>query len=447
MRAHSGPRRREMAAGAIHERGPGPARRGASVRRWAGRAALGVLLAWVLLALVNWLTGRFWWWGGAVPLLLFFTGPVVVLGSVPMLVLIRSSLPRLERVLISLSVALTALTVLRALLSGHTWLWVVPDLMVPPLLYAALPVALLMTLLVLRLSRVKVTRATQWWTVLPTAAALVLTLTPALGLGQAGLNAPWNGGGDGPAPAGALHVVSWDTYCWDTTDDPARFFRYLRRWRADVYLLQEHAKCAPGAQVPLDDGAELRREFPGYHFATAEGLLTISRFPIVSQTPVGANPNPYAANWTHAAMRTDVRTAGRVLSIYNMHFYDMLYLSSSPLTPEFYRAIETLDAERRIQLQRLVADIDANRHPVLASGNLNILPGMGLARRLDHLKDASRAGASPYPATLTFAGLRLWKMDWTLTSHDVNVHRYDLRSPEGMSSHHLQDMVVSLATQ
>ncbi|WP_370023629.1 endonuclease/exonuclease/phosphatase family protein [Planotetraspora sp. GP83] len=411
--------------------------------RWAGRAALGALLAWVLLALVNWLTGRFWWWGGAVPLLLFFTGPVVVLGSVPMLLLVRSPLPRPQRALISLSVALVALTVLRGLLSGHTWLWVVPDLMVPPLLYAALPVTLLVALLVLRLCRVEVARATHWWTVVPTAAALVLALV----LGQAGLNAPWNGGGDGPAPAGALHVVSWDTYCWDTTDDPARFFRYLRRWRADVYLLQEHAKCAPGAQVPLDDSEELRREFPGYHFAADEGLLTISRLPIVSQTPVGANPNPYAANWTHAAMRTDVRTAGRVLSIYNAHFYDMLYLSSSPLTPEFYRAIETLDAERQIQLRRLVADIDANPHPVLASGNLNILPGTGLARRLDHLKDASRAGNSPYPATLTFAGLRLWKMDWTLTSRDVNVHRYDLRSPEGMSSHHLQDMVVSLATR
>ncbi|WP_214409321.1 endonuclease/exonuclease/phosphatase family protein, partial [Sphaerisporangium fuscum] len=265
-----------------------------------------------------------------------------------------------------------------------------------------------------------------------------------LGVGQAGLNPPW-GGGAGPAPAGALHVVSWDTYCWDTTDDPARFLRYLKKWRADVYLLQEHAGCTPGALVPLDDGELLRREFPGAHFAVADGLLTISRFPIAARSAIGGNPNPYATNWDHAALRTDLLVGGRVVSMYNVHLYDMLYLSSSPLTWRFYRTIQTLDAERGVQAARLAADVRANPDPVLVSGNLNALPGTAHLRPLAGLRDAARSGGPLYPATLTFAGLRLWRMDWTFTSPGLRVHRYGLRSPEGLSSHHLQDMTVSVS--
>ncbi|WP_344979503.1 endonuclease/exonuclease/phosphatase family protein, partial [Streptosporangium fragile] len=419
-------------------RAPGAARRGAA--RWTGRAALAVVSAWLLLALVNWLTGRFWWWGGAVPLLPFFAVPLLLLGSVPMLLLARTRLPRLERVLVSLSAAGVALIVLRRLLTGRTWIWVVPDLMVPPLLYALLPAALLATLAVLGLCRISVAVTARRWTALLAVTAL------GLGLDQAGLTLrmPWDGG-DGPAPPGALRVVSWDTYCWNTTDDPGGFFRYLKKWDADVYLLQEHSGCGPGAPVPIEDGELLRREFPAHHVVAADGLLTISRFPVAAQVPLGTNPNPFAPRWVRAALRTDLRIGERPLSVYNVHLYDMLYLSSSPLTPRFHRAIEALDAERRTQFDALAADIDGNPNPVLVSGNLNTLPGMGHLRRLDHLRDAARAGGSPYPATLTFAGLRLWRMDWTLTSHDVRVHRYDLRSPEGMSSHHLQDMVVSLS--
>ncbi|MEU8272370.1 endonuclease/exonuclease/phosphatase family protein, partial [Sphaerisporangium sp. NPDC049002] len=302
-----------------------------------------------------------------------------------------------------------------------------------------LPAALLAAVAVLALCRVQVARPARWWTVLLTSAALVL------GLDQAGLREPWGGGADGPAPPGALRVVSWDTFCWDTTDDPVRFLRYLRKWRADVYLLQEHSGCGPGAPVTIDDGERLRREFPGRHFATADGLLTISRFPIVRETPLGTNPNPLARNWKRAALRTDLRVGEHILSVYNVHFYDMLYLSSSPLTRDFYRSIELLDSARATQLQELVTDVAGNANPVLASGNFNLLPGMGYTRRLGHLRDAARAGGPLYPATLTFSGLRLWRMDWTFTSRDVAVHRYALRSPEGLSSHHLQDLVVSPA--
>ncbi|MDP9861446.1 MULTISPECIES: endonuclease/exonuclease/phosphatase family protein [Streptosporangium] len=409
--------------------------------RWAVRVALGVSAVWLLSALANWLTGRFWWWGGALPLLMFCLGPLLVLGAVAMLLLARTRLSRLERVLVSLAAAQVALIALRRLLTGRTWVWVVPDLIVPPLLFALLPAALLAALAVLRLCRVRTARTVRAWTALLAAAALVL------GLDQAGLNprAPWAWAGDGPAPPGALHVVSWDTYCWNTTDDPGRFFAYLKGFDADVYLLQEHSGCGPGAPLPLRDGERLRSEFPGHHIATAGGLLTISRLPVAGQAALGADPNPLAPSWTDAALRTDLRVGGRLVSVYNVHFYDMLYLSSSPLSREFYRSIAALDTARTAQFDALAADLGRNRNPVLVSGNLNTLPGTGHARRLAGLADAARAGRSPYPATLTFAGLRLWRMDWTLTSPGLRVHRYELRSPEGMSTHHLQDVVVSPA--
>ncbi|MBP2708418.1 endonuclease/exonuclease/phosphatase family protein [Microbispora sp. RL4-1S] len=415
---------------------------------WTGRAVAGGVAAWLLVGLVTWSSGRFWW-GGAAPMLLAFAAPVAVLGAAATPLLARLPLSRGERALAGLCLAALLLAVLRPLLSGRTWVWVVPDLMVPPLLFALLPAALLamslaasataaataVTPLLTRLSP-----TARRWSVLPAAAALVL------GLGQSGLEwrAPLGGGGAGPAPPGALRVVSWDTLCWNEGDDPARFLRYLKRWRADVYLLQEHAGCAPGALVPLHDEDLLRREFPGSWFATADGLLTISRYPVVGRTPVGWAVNPAAGNWNRAALRTDVRVGDRVVSLYNVHLYDMLYLDSSPLSGRFYRSIRTLDAARRTQIDQLTADLSANRNPLLASGDFNMLPGTGFAGRMDRWRDASRAGTSISPATLTFAGLRLWRMDWTFTSPDLRVHRYDLRSPEGLSSHHLQDMVVSL---
>ncbi|WP_432933777.1 endonuclease/exonuclease/phosphatase family protein [Microbispora sp. CA-135349] len=387
----------------------------------------------VVLAVAGWPSGMVWW----LLLPLGCAAPVVVLGAAAVLVLRRTGLSRGERVLAGLCVAALLLAVLRALLSGRTWIWVIPDLMVPPLLLALVPAALLAVTAALT-PWVRLSSAGRWWSLLPAAAAL------ALGLGQAGLHLPGRAGADGPAPRDALRVVSWDALCWDEGDDTAGFFRYLRRWRADVYLLQEHAGCAPGALVPLKDDDRLRREFPGYGFATADGLLTISRHPITRVIPIGWTSNPAAGNWNRAALRTDLDVGGRVLSVYNVHLYDMLYLDSGPLSPRFYRTVRTLDAARRSQLDRLAADLRGNSGPLLASGDFNMLPGTGFARLMSGWKDASRAGASPYPATMAFAGLRLWRMDWTFTSPGLLVHRYDLRSPEGMSSHQLQDMVVSL---
>ncbi|WP_344942136.1 endonuclease/exonuclease/phosphatase family protein [Sphaerisporangium flaviroseum] len=402
--------------------------------------SLAVPVGWLVIALVNWVvTGRFWWWGGSLPLLLILAAPPVALGAMLMVPLARTSLPRSDRVLISLAGAELALALLHRLLTGRTWVWLLPDLATPPLMFAVLPLALALVAL-LRLRRAPA--AGRW--------ALVLALAAlTAGVGEAGLNprALWAGGA-GPAPPGALRVVSWDTLEWNTHDDPGRFYRYLTGQHADVYLLQECVGGGPEDRRPIPDQDRLRREFPGYHFASVEGLITISRFPIVRQAALETNPQPppdvpFLNGWKHGAMRTDLLVGGKVLSVYNVHFYDMFHLYYSPLSGDFYRSLRLLDAERKLQFEKLAADVDANPHPLLVSGNLNVLPSMGDLDRLDRLEDAAAAGGPPYPATLTFAGLRLWRMDWTLVSPGVGVHRYELRSPQGMSSHHLQHMTVS----
>jgi hypothetical protein len=396
----------------------------------------GLLLLWLVPTLVNQLlTGDFWLWGVPDPLppLLYFAGPPVVLAAVAMLALARTRLPRTDRALLGAGLALLGLVVLHLLLSGRTWLWVLPDLM-PPLLFALLPVALLVTLGVLVLRHRGPGRRAGRATAVLAAAAL------ALGAGQAGLN-PAFASDAGPIPPGALHVVSWDTLHWDA-GDPDRFYRYLTDRHADVYLLQDYP------DTPL--AARLVAAFPGYRFATAGDLLTISRYPIVASAPLLTNPTPPAGTanidfiqrWRYGALRTDLLVGGRVLSVYNVHFYDRFALNVLPLTPAFFRNVRGLDEGRRQQFDGVLADVRAATDPVLVSGNLNVLPNAGDLRRFAALADAG-AGRSPYPSTLTFFGLPLWRVDWTFTSPGMRVHRYDLRPAEGLSSHALQDFVIS----
>jgi hypothetical protein len=419
------------------------------ILRWTGRVLLAILAAWLVAASVNQLITGDYWLGGVpnpLPSLLFFAGPPLLLTGIVLLALTSTGLSRVDRLALAMSIALLLIVLLHLLLSGRTWLWVLPDLM-PPLLFLLLPLALLGTLVVLR-RRARLAR--------PVAAATAVLTVVALGLGTgaAGLNLAALVGGvnDGPAPPGALHVFSWDTLQWTTGNDPDRFYRFLTDRHADVYVLQSYAHAGPETFQPVRDADRLRREFPGYQLATVGSLLTISRFPIVAQVPLLTNPSPppgtgniwFLATWQYGALRTDLNVRGQILSVYNVFFYDRFFLNVMPLTPTFFENIHGLEDGRRAQLDRLLADIGANPHSLLASGNFNVLPNTGDRSRLRGLKDAGRADRSIYPTSLTFFGLPLWRMDWTFTSTDVGVHRYDLIPAAGLSSRHPQDVVVSL---
>ncbi|HEY0805886.1 MAG TPA: hypothetical protein VGD84_12505 [Pseudonocardiaceae bacterium] len=349
------------------------------------------------------------------------------------------------RLLLVVAAAWLLFTALQLVLSDWP-LWTLVDL-VPPLLFLLVPLVALLLAVPYPVVRL---RMPLWGRAAVGGMAIVAV---ALGGGQAGVNWPALFGGTGPAPAGAIRVVSWDTLMWDQNKDPNHFYAYLAAQHADVYLLQEHVAGVTNHLVPIDGTTHLLAAFPGYHVATAGELLTLSRFPITAQHPLATTVTAptdvtYTAwpdFWRYRILRTDIDVAGRSLSLYNLDLPDVFDLDLNPLGTRFYHTVTDLSASRETQFQALHADLARNANPAVISGVTNTLPDMGQRHWFDGLSDAARAGGPLYPVTLTFNGMSLWRMDWTFTTSTVRVHTYDLVDPQGISTHQLQSFVVSLA--
>ncbi|MEU3597257.1 endonuclease/exonuclease/phosphatase family protein [Streptomyces sp. NPDC006798] len=319
-------------------------------------------------------------------------------------------------------------TVLRTALSGRWWLWNGIDL-APPLAYLAVPLALLLPAALLRRRR----RIT-----LP-----LLVLALLLGAGQSGVHPGALLRDRGPVPADALRVVTWNTFFWHQDADPDRFFGYLRRYDADVYLLQEYQNARGDRPVPIDDLARIRAAFPGYQIAADGAFLTLSRHPVTLRRalrPAGLPPPPtdWPDYWDVRVVRTDISVDGRTLSLYNTHLPDLLNVDRNPLTPSYYREVGSHAHRRLLHLRALRADLDANPNPVVLGGDLNTLPGSADLRWFRGLRDTAESGTDPYPATFPAGPAALWRLDWTFASPDVEIHRQSLDDPPaGLSTHRL----------
>ncbi|GAA3418196.1 endonuclease/exonuclease/phosphatase family protein [Streptosporangium vulgare] len=365
--------------------------------------------------------------------------------------------------LLSAPVAWLVFVVLHRVLSGRVWWWQVPEL-VPPLAFAVLPVLLLAVALPARRAR--------GWIAAVTLASLVL------GAGLSGLNpaALWHRAP--PAPPGAITVFSWNTLYWDMvvggetmpppTGTPARdiddFYRYLHDQKADVYLLQEYVYFGPDSKaIRVDDLARLRREFPGYHIATASELVTVSRFPIALQQGLDLRPwvserrdailppDPGLPDFSAVkTLRTDVRVGGgsgnggngeKIVSFYNTHINSPVHAFPKGMDPR--RLNRTQYERRQANLRALAADVERNPHPVVLAGDFNASPAMGILRLLpDRLVDATPVLGSLYPTSWDDRW-PLWRIDWAFTTPDVTVHRYGLVWSEGLSDHSGQHLVIS----
>jgi len=354
-------------------------------------------------------------------------------------------------VLVGLAVVWLGFAVAQWLLSGHWWFWLLVDVM-PPFALLAVPALLILSVLTLPLCRVRLPASARLWVV--TAAALA----GLLGFDQSGVNlAALTGNPDGPAPVGALHVFVWNTQYWDQTDNPDRFYAFLTAQHADVYLLQEYlnwddSKDDQGALQVLD-GARLRHEFPGYTVVARGELLTLSRYPVVAQPPVGPDRSiaGTAVDWptvfeTAKVLRTDLAIHGRVVSFYNVHIPVHLDASRGVFHSGFYDYTRQANAQRQAQFTGLSDDVAANPHPTVVAGDFNTTPAMGDMDRLrGMMRDAIRADPSLYPVSWQSGGwMRFWRLDWTFTARGVRVHDYAFRDAEGMSDHRPQQMVVSL---
>ncbi|SBT43268.1 endonuclease/exonuclease/phosphatase family protein [Micromonospora auratinigra] len=348
------------------------------------------------------------------------------------------------RLLCAAALGWAVLTGLHRALTGRWWFWLLPDLL-PPAAYLLVPVALAAAVPAARALRRPLPAR-------PATAVLAAAATAlALGLPDAGLNRyAW---ASRPAPPpGTLTVLAWNTGYWDQHDDPEAFLRFLVAQRADVYLLQEHlywddAAGLAGAR-PAPDPDRLRRAFPGYTLVARGELLTLSRFPVVGHPAVGPDADlaadaDFGRVFTAAkVLRTDLRVGGRLLSTYNVHLPVQVNLAPQ----RFLGYVRERDAARRAQLAGLRADLAANPNPVLVAGDFNTTAAMGDLRPLrDRLRDAADAGSDVYPASWPTGRLpAVWRLDWTLTSRTVRVHRYALGEPPGLSDHRTQTALITL---
>jgi len=357
-------------------------------------------------------------------------------------------------------------TVVRRLTTGR-WHWSLLLDATPPIFLVAVPALLLVA------SAAACGTRRSWAAVIALAGLLP-------GIDQAGVNGYAVRGGLPPVPAGAIHVVSWNTSYWGMSNaDPEAQYRLLKRQPADVYLLQEHVIWDPVAAAAgttdadagysrLDDDAKLRAEFPGYYIARRSELLTISRYPIVDQPifgPAAEVPPDAPFNTVFArdkVLRTDLLIGDRRVSIYNVHItvqtaIDLDFFSNKINVDRYYqRKFRWREAEMR----GLVDDLVTNPYPSLVSGDFNSTSAM---RSLDPLRavatDATYANRQllplswRYDAPMNFrwhnplAGLPLpfWRIDWTFTRGPVAVHRYELQSAERLSDHRVQDLWISLS--
>ncbi|MFJ3214810.1 endonuclease/exonuclease/phosphatase family protein [Kitasatospora sp. NPDC086801] len=351
------------------------------------------------------------------------------------------------RLLTAASAGWLLFCLLQEALTGRAWFWVVPGAAPPPVLLGV-PLLVLAAVLAVRLRR---SRSRVRWS----AAMGVLSLV--VGLDQSGLTLAAVAA-DRTVPAGALHIVAQNTEYWGSDVDPDRFYAYLKAQNADVYLLQEYlhwddAAGADGARE-VDDTARLKREFPGYHLATRGELVTLSRFPIVAQPPVGPDRELRAsgdADWSHAfagakVLRTDLAVDGSVLSVYNVHMLVPVAYGMPP--QDFPGDVHRRQRERKQQFDGLAADVRANPGPLFIAGDFNTNAGMGDLNELRGLThDAADAGDTILPMSWDAGSWHdWWRFDWAFTAHGAKTYRYSLSSPQGTSDHLRQDAWISRPT-
>ncbi|MEW1694691.1 MULTISPECIES: endonuclease/exonuclease/phosphatase family protein [unclassified Streptomyces] len=299
------------------------------------------------------------------------------------------------------------------------------------------------------------------------ALALLLALTTGSGLNWPAL---WRD--QGPVPSGALRVVSLNTQYWGKAAGTDRLLAYLRAHPADVYLLQEHVAWTPGlgedGYTRLDDDEALRREFPGHHLARRGELLTLSRFPIVAQTSVGAPPSAAPGQrdgfgrefLREKVLRTDLAVGDRVFSTYNVHI-------TVPMAMDNLNPFSAFDhdsyfrrkfAWRQEELRSLERDVAANPHPSVIAGDFNTTASM---RSLDGLRevatDLTSVSTDFLPLSWKYASpgefdfdsvldrpLPFFRLDWAFTAGGAKAHRYAFVPADGLSEHRMQDLRITL---
>ncbi|SFD31643.1 endonuclease/exonuclease/phosphatase family protein [Streptomyces aidingensis] len=355
---------------------------------------------------------------------------------------------RASRLVAAAAFAWLGYVLLHTALSGRWWPMLLADL-APPLLLALAPLVLAAPAVPAALAGPGPRRRPRRW--LPVVACAVAF---ALGAGQSGLDLGGWGRGPGRVPPDAVHIVAWNALYWHQDDDPDAFYAYLRSFDADVYLIQEYLNWRADSDTPLpvDDTARLRREFPGYRIITAGELLTLSRLPVAGSRaltdPPGYDSAPpgtdFPAFWRAKTLRTDVRTGGGIIALYNTHIPVQLDTSDGVFTPAFLKGVRRQSLRRTAAWTSLTGDLLCTAVPRLVAGDLNTTPAMGELDRLDDLLVRARpTDGGVYPVSWDARRLPLWQLDFTFHDPGVRLHRYRFRDSPGLSDHSAQEFWIT----
>lgn len=339
----------------------------------------------------------------------------------------------MSKFILALAVLWFAFAIAHEQFTGNVWFWVLPG-MSPPILFAAIPVLLLLASVLMKRFRLPI---------IAIALSAFVVSMPSTGINFAALTfQPAQ-----PVAGTPVHVVQMNTDYWGqlrdgTLTDPRdkdAMLAYLRALDADVYLLQEHMSRDGDFAPPVTDLSDVAAVFPEYRALTAGTLLTLTRLPVREHNVVNSEttstihlpPPPYA-------LRVDIEVGDQVLSTYNIHMPIQIIIEKNWFSADFYDEIRQRHFIRQDEYNVLTQDVADNSNPLVLAGDLNTSPAMGDNRGLlDVTTDAASFSPILYPSTWRVGGQlpKLWRNDWFLIGNNITVSQFQSIDPEGNSDH------------
>jgi endonuclease/exonuclease/phosphatase (EEP) superfamily protein YafD len=347
-----------------------------------------------------------------------------------------TGLSGLSALALALMVAWSAFLTCHLVGDGRWWLWLLPSLIPPPLV-AVIPAAL-------SLFAVIAAPGHAWPTLLLGVCGLCAGW-PATGLNVRALARLRPARDDAASVSAAtppVRIVVWNTEHWNQRlGQTSGLYAYLRRFCADIYLLQEYSCLVDDEVGQIFREPELAEAFAGFNIVIEGPLVTLSRFPVLD------SPNLPAPELLRVDVSLDPAGAREsTLSTYNVHIPVPLIVGN-PWHPGFYAEIKRRRASRARHFEVLLDDLRRNRGASFVAGDLNASPAMADSRLLRLvLKDAIRGSRRLLPVSWHGRSriLRLWRLDWAFVSPRVRVLCYDFRDPKGLSDHCAQELVLQL---
>lgn len=222
-----------------------------------------------------------------------------------------------------------------------------------------------------------------------------------------------------------VKVLQWNTEFWDTNEDSNTFADRLKRFNADIYVLQERGVPGPGGTIAgLDNLNDVHNWFPDFHVSAYHDLVTISRYPILEATHDTAG----------ASLSTTIQSPNGPLQVVNVHTTAPYDLSFKPWTFSFWRAVIERDTAQNEQFTWLAHHAESTMAtPTIVAGDFNVTAGMrNLDSRLPGLRDLSN---TPWTGTWGVFGLDAWRLDWQLANERICESSFQVL-PKNPSSDH-----------